>query len=70
MKWIELNNGSLVNVESLACIKESVANIGLGSAECKIYYLGDMDYVGMESFETTDQVERRMQQLKDLLLEK
>lgn len=70
MKWIELNNGSLVNLDALAGINKCVANIGLDSMECKIYYLTDTDYVAIEGFETPEQLECRMQQLKDLLLEK
>lgn len=70
MKWIELNNGSLVNLDALAGINKRVANIGPDGMECKIYYLTDTDYVAIEGFETPEQLECRMQQLKDLLLEK
>lgn len=64
MKWIELNDGTLVNTEKLAGISANIKTY-------KVYYsFGTGDDMALETFGTAAAMERRMQQLKDLLLEK
>lgn len=64
MKWIELNDGSFVNTEKLAGISADIKTH-------KVYYsFGTGDDVALETFRTAAAMEHRMQQLKDLLLEK
>ena len=64
MKWIELNDGTLVNAEKLTSV--GVTNIKAYT----VYYFDNVDTVAMETFNTAVETERRLQQLKDLLLEK
>lgn len=63
MKWIELNDGTLVNVEKLASVGANLKNYS-------VYYFDDTNTIALETFGTAAAMERRMQQLKDLLLEK
>lgn len=64
MKWIELNDGTLVNAEKLAGISADIKTY-------KVYYsFGTGDDMALETFGAAAAMERRMQQLKDLLLEK
>jgi len=63
MKWIELKNGDLINLDAVVAI---VAGENLN----KVFYLSEIETIATETFATHEQVELRMKQLKDLLLEK
>lgn len=67
MKWIELNDGTLVNVEKLTSVGANLKNYS-------VYYFDDTNTIALETFgtaaATAAAMERQMQQLKDLLLEK
>ena len=63
MNWIELQDGDLINLDAVIAI---VANKILN----KVCYLSGIETIATETFATHEQVEHRMQQLKDLLLEK
>lgn len=61
MRWIELNDGTLVNVEKLA-------SVGANFKNYSVYYFDDTDTIALEIFRTAEAMERRMQQLKQMLL--
>ena len=63
MRWIELNDGDLINLDAVAAI---IA----GEILNKVCYVAETETIATEIFATHEQVEHRMQQLKDLLLEK
>lgn len=63
MKWIELNDGDLINLDA-------VASIIAGEKSNRVCYDAETETIATEMFATHEQVEHRMQQLKDLLLEK
>ena len=63
MKWIELYNGDLINLDAVAAI---IA----GEKSNRVYYVAETETIAVEIFATHEQVEHRMQQLKDLLPEK
>ena len=63
MKWIELKDGDLINLDAVAAI---VA----GEKSNRVFYVAEVETIAVEIFATHEQVECRMQQLKDLLLEK
>lgn len=63
MRWIELNEGDLINLDAVIVI---VAN----NIQNKVCYLSEIETIATETFATHEQVECRMKQLKDLLLEK
>ena len=63
MKWIELNDGDLINLDA-------VASIIAGEKSNRVCYVAETETIATEMFATHEQVEHRMQQLKDLLLEK
>lgn len=61
MRWIELNDGDLINLDA-------VASIIAGEKSNRVCYIAET--IATEIFATHEQVKCRMQQLKDLLLEK
>lgn len=63
MKWIELKDGDLINLDAVAAI---IA----GEKSNRVCYVAETETIATEIFATHEQVEHRMQQLKDLLLEK
>lgn len=63
MKWIELKDGDLINLDAVAAI---IA----GEILNRVCYVAETETITTEIFATHEQVEHRMQQLKDLLLEK
>ncbi len=63
MKWIELQDGDLINLDAVTAI---VA----GEILNRVCYVAETETIAAEIFATHEQVEHRMQQLKDLLLEK
>ena len=63
MKWIELQNGDLINLDAVAVI---IA----GEKSNRVCYVAETKTIAVEIFATHEQVERWMQHLKDLLLEK
>lgn len=63
MKWIELNDGDIINLDAVAVI---IA----GEKSNRVCYVAETETIATEIFATHEQVEHRMQQLKDLLLEK
>lgn len=65
MRWIELNDGSLINLDAVAAII-AIA----GEILNKVCYVAETETITTEIFATHEQVEHRMQQLKDLLLKK
>ena len=60
MKWIELNDGDLINL----------AVIIAGEKSNRVCYVAERETIAVEIFATHEHVECRMQHLKDLLLEK
>ncbi|MFR6587800.1 MAG: hypothetical protein ACLUSL_08445 [Ruminococcus sp.] len=63
MRWIELNDGDLINLDA-------VASIVAGEKSNRVCYVAETETIATEIFATHEQVEHRMQQLKDLLLDK
>ena len=63
MKWIELQDGDLINLDAVTAI---VA----GEKSNRVCYVAETETIAVEIFATHEQVELRMKQLKDLLLEK
>lgn len=63
MKWIELSNGDLINLDAVAAI---IA----GEKSNRVCYVAERETIAVEIFATHEQVDCRMQHLKDLLLEK
>lgn len=63
MKWIELNDSDLINLDAVAVI---IA----GEKSNRVCYVAERETIAVEIFATHEQVECRMQHLKDLLLEK
>lgn len=63
MKWIELNDGDIINLDAVSVI---IA----GEKSNRVCYVAETETIATEIFATHEQVEHRMQQLKDLLLEK
>lgn len=63
MNWIELNDGDLINLDA-------VVSIAVVEILNKVCYYSETETIATEAFATHEQVEHRMQQLKDLLLEK
>lgn len=63
MKWIELSNSDLINLDAVAAI---IA----GEKSNTVCYVAETETIAVEIFATHEQVELRMKQLKDLLLEK
>ncbi|WP_443965093.1 hypothetical protein [Ruminococcus sp.] len=63
MRWIELNDGDLINLDA-------VASIIAGEKSNRVCYIAETETIATEIFATHEQVKCRMQQLKDLLLEK
>jgi len=62
MKWIELNDGTLVNVEKLVGISADIKTY-------KVYYSFDTgNDMALETFGTSAAMERRMRQLRQMLL--
>ena len=62
MRWIELNDGSFVNTEKLAGVSADIKTH-------KVYYsFGTGDDMALETFGTAAAMERRMQQLRQMLL--
>lgn len=62
MKWIELNDGDLINLDA-------VATIIAGEKSNIVCYVAETEAIATEIFSTQEQVKLRMQQLKNLLLE-
>jgi hypothetical protein len=60
MKWIELNDGDLINLEVIIA----------GEKSNRVCYVAERETIAVEIFATHEHVECRMQHLKDLLLEK
>lgn len=63
MKWIELKDGDLINLDA-------VAGIVACEKSNRVYYIAETETIATELFATHDQAKCRMQQLKNLLLEK
>ena len=63
MRWIELNDGDLINLDA-------VASIVAGEKSNRVCYVAETETIATEIFATHEQVEHRMQQRKDLLLDK
>lgn len=63
MRWIKLNDGDLINLDA-------VASIVAGEKSNRVCYVAETETIATEIFATHEQVEHRMQQLKDLLLDK
>lgn len=63
MKWIELNDGDLINLDAVAVI---IA----GEKSNRVCYVAERETIAVEIFATHEHVECWMQHLKDLLLEK
>lgn len=63
MKWIELSDGDLINLDAVVAI---IA----GEKSNRVCYVAETETIAVEIFATHEQVDCRMQHLKDLLLEK
>mgnify|MGYP004465221325 CR=1 FL=1 len=64
MKWIELNTGSLINLDAVAGI---VADENMNGVRY-IYIAAEVETRFIEIFETPEQVRSRMEELKQMLL--
>lgn len=60
MKWIELNDGNLVNLEN-------IENIEINTISCKVYYYGTSGEYTIEGFETLELAKARMSDIKAML---
>lgn len=64
MKWIELNDGSLTNLDAVA---EIAADENVNGVRY-IYIAAEVETGFIEIFETPEQVRSRMEELKQILL--
>ena len=60
MKWIELNDGNLVNLEN-------VETITINAMTYKVYYWATSGEYTMEGFETLELAKARMSDIKAML---
>ncbi len=67
MRWIELNDGSLVNLEQVCSVYVVESMSGDGSEACNVVYLFHGESVVDEHFSTRTEAEERLKYLIDLL---
>ena len=67
MRWIELNDGSLVNLEQVCGVYIVESMSGDGSEACNVVYLFHGESVVDEHFSTRTEAEERLKYLIDLL---
>ena len=67
MRWIELNDGSLVNLEQVCSVYVVESMSGDGSEACNVVYLFHGESVVDEHFSTRTEAEERQKYLIDLL---
>lgn len=67
MRWIELNDGSLVNLEQVCSVYVVESMSGDGSEACNVVYLFHGESVVDEHFSTRTEAEERLKYLIDRL---
>lgn len=67
MRWIELNDGSLVNLEQVCSVYIVESMSGDGPEACNVVYLFHGESVVDEHFSTRTEAEERLKYLIDLL---
>lgn len=67
MRWIETNDGGLVNLEQVCSVYIVESMSGDGSEACNVVYLFHGESVVDEHFSTRTEAEERLKYLIDLL---